>query len=375
MSLKLTRREDSSSWWIAGSVAGRRIRESTRTSNKAFAEEYRAQREAQIFREQIYGTRAVATWSTAVISYAQVVHPSPGTARLLLRLTNHFGCVKLNRIDQLAMDLTVRALCQSDAAPATVLRNVIAPALAVLNHAHRRGWCDAPAFEKPRGASGVKRTRWLSPTEYDALCAAMPLHLRPLVVFLTCTGARLGEAISLDWRDVNLDAGTALLRKTKNGQDRLVHLLPAAIAALSEITYIRRPATAPNLLQYKQPHVDYFHEEDGAVFRTNHGVAYADKGGQGGGHVKKGWSSGRRRAGLGLDVTPHTLRHTWASWSYALNPDPFRLQENGGWASPVMVRRYTKLVPPAMVPAIQAAFGPMPAAHTASASSEVAPTS
>jgi hypothetical protein len=35
-----------------------------------------------------------------------------------------------------------------------------------------------------------------------------------------------GDALALEWPDVDLDAGTALLRDTKNGEDRLVELLP-----------------------------------------------------------------------------------------------------------------------------------------------------
>jgi integrase len=42
---------------------------------------------------------------------------------------------------------------------------------------------------------------------------------------------------------------------------------------------------------------------------------------------------------------PHGLRHTWASWQYALHHDLLRLKEEGGWEVLSMVERYAKRVP------------------------------
>jgi integrase len=43
--------------------------------------------------------------------------------------------------------------------------------------------------------------------------------------------------------------------------------------------------------------------------------------------------------------TPHVLRHTWATWHYALNKDLLALKVEGGWANVAMVERYAKLMP------------------------------
>lgn len=53
----------------------------------------------------------------------------------------------------------------------------------------------------------------------------------------------------------------------------------------------------------------------------------------------------REAAGLGEDVTPHALRHTWATWFYAAHKDLPALMANGGWVSVTMAMRYTKLAP------------------------------
>jgi len=51
-----------------------------------------------------------------------------------------------------------------------------------------------------------------------------------------------------------------------------------------------------------------------------------------------------RTAGL-KGVTPHALRHTFASRLAVAGVDPRTIQELGGWASLEMVERYTHLSP------------------------------
>jgi integrase len=47
-----------------------------------------------------------------------------------------------------------------------------------------------------------------------------------------------------------------------------------------------------------------------------------------------------KRGGLNPEFTPHDLRHTWASWHYALHKDLIRLQQDGGWSTITLVTRY-----------------------------------
>jgi integrase len=353
ISLKLSRREGSAFWWITGTVDGRRIRKSTGRTDRRQAEVVLAQETEAQHRASVFGPEAVVTWGEAMASYLEVNEASPGTLALLERLNRAFDKKLLKDIGQSAVDQAIRILCKPDASPATKQRNVLVPLKAVLNHAARRGWCKPPAFETPKGAGGIKRTRWLTPAEYDALRSAMPDHLRPLAVFLVCTGARLGEALSLDWSDVDLERGTALLRETKNGRDRLAALPPAAVATLSAMTYRRALPLEPG---ERRPRHEQVAEREGSVFRTDHGVAYADRV-HGGGQVKSAWRSARLRAGLGADVTPHILRHTWATWHYALHRDLMKLRDDGDWSSVTLVERYAKLPHDGMAGAVRKAWG------------------
>ena len=81
-----------------------------------------------------------------------------------------------------------------------------------------------------------KRTRFLSDDEREALLVACKnsswgkLHL--LVVLAITTGARQGELMNLRWCDINFTERTALLRKTKNGDQRTLTFPTPAITEL-----------------------------------------------------------------------------------------------------------------------------------------------
>lgn len=346
MPLRVTRRAGTTLWQITGTVAGQRIRQSAGTADRRLAQEAAAALEARIYRAAIHGSRAPVAWEVACASYLDAHPPRPTQAAALLRITQAMGRAWIADIDQAAIDRLCAMVCRPDAAPATKLRQVIGPVRAVLMHAARRGWCDPPLLEVPAGATGARRTRWLTPEEFHALHAATAPHLQPLLVFLVCTGARLGEALALDWRAVDLRHARAVLPETKGGErDRPVELPPAAVAALAALVHregrvFRPPPITRGKALIRQPE------------------AYRDTGGTGGGQIATAWNAACRRAGLaGQGVTPHTLRHTWASWRYAVHRDPFRLREEGGWSSVSLVERYAKLVPEGMVPEILAAWG------------------
>lgn len=350
----------------------------------------RVERERQLHRAKVYGPEAVKTWPEAVARYVQTNKPSRATKKYLSKLTRYFGPRKLLKdIDQDSMDGAVAALCEEDAAPGTQLRNVIGPARAVLTVAAGRKWCSLPVFKVPDGATGNKRTRWLRPAEYHRLADAAAPHLRPLIVFLIITGARISEALALVWEDVDLEHGQATLREVKaeHGviRDRTVDLPAPVVAALSAITYPGPPG------EDRKP--TRIIKREGVVFRTHKGVGYKPRE-DFGGQVKTAWATAARKAGFPgewhearqtirkerrfvkaegaiverqwlvkrrwwtpTDVTPHVLRHTFATWHYAIHRDPLKLKEDGDWSSVDLVERYAKLAPASMVPAIKAAIG------------------
>ncbi len=346
MPLKLVTRVDSPFFWIVGTVRGQRVRESTRTQDPKLAEEARAQREAEAYREAVHGkARGSTSFASAALSYLTAGGPHTETTKAqVIRLVELFGPkVRCADVNQGRLDEACDKLLRPNPAPATRLRHVITPARAVLTHAARRGWCDVPLFDI--APAPPSKTEWLSPGEVDRMIAHAAPHLKPLLTFLTATGARLSEALYLAWDDVDLTHARALLRDTKPGTDRPVDLCPRALAALRSL-----------------PH------RQGNVFRTRSrfalrpdgsreeiaGSPYEERKEQGGGQIKVAWAGAKRRAGITKPVTPHSLRHTWASWHYAEHRDLLLLRFAGDWSSVTLVERYAHLTPPTMLPAILA---------------------
>jgi integrase len=135
--------------------------------------------------------------------------------------------------------------------------------------------------------------------------------LRPLAVFLLYTGARLGEALSLDWRDVSLSRSQCSIPRTKTGVPRAIALHPLAVGALRSL-----------------PH------RTGRVFDYPHRWAvYVD------------WRRACHAAGL-RDFTPHDCRHTFATWLRRYGGlDTLGLLATGAWRDPKSVARYAHVAP------------------------------
>jgi integrase len=359
--MPLTLKRRGAVWYVRGTVRGQTVYESAGTGARELAEAYRAKREHELWQRAVFGERAAVPFAQAAVGYLEHRAPGPRDAKRVERLVAHFRGVMLQKIDQVAADRAVAAICRPNAAPGTKLRAVLIPLTAILTYAAKRGWCDRPGFERPRQPKG--RTAWLTPADAMQLHAAAGEALRPLVMFMLCTGARVAEALELDWTDVDLQRGSCVLRETKNGRDRIVRLAPAAVAALANLE-----------------------GRKGAVFRRPDGEPYADKERQEGGQFKTAWRGACRRAGLGgwkrsvpspdlvaaaagaeftavkwrPTITPHGLRHTWATWYYAATRDALRLMHRGDWSGLQLVERYAHLATSEIVPGIAQVWG---AAH------------
>jgi integrase len=321
MSVRLVRRQKSPHWIIRGTLRGIRVEESTGTDSKKFAEEIRAKREAEILAQSVYGRRATATFAEAALSYLE----SAGNKRFLEKVIRHFGTTPLGKIDQDAIDVGARKIYPK-ASAATRDRQFYTPASAVIKHAAKRGWCSQITMERPKKPPG--RVRWITPEQADRLIDACNEHLRPLVIFLLYTGARIGEALWLDWTDVALSRAHVAFpvdasagRRTKNNEPRGVPLHRRVQAALANL-----------------PH------REGEVFRRPDGLPYKrlrveSNDTSAGDRIKKAFAGACKRAGI-KDFTPHDCRHTWATWHYAKNHDLLALQRLGGWKTVSMVMRY-----------------------------------
>jgi integrase len=211
------------------------------------------------------------------------------------------------------LNWTGLGMCHDNCSPATRNRKVHTPTSAILKFAGV-----TRNIRRPKAPPGI--VRWLTQDEARRLIAACSPHLRPLVMFLLRTGARIGEALWLDWRCVDLARAHVTFAMTKNGDPRGVPLHRELVAELANLP-----------------------RRNGEVFRRPNGKPYERAGGDydrsGGSAIKTAFKAALRRAGVkGFRV--HDCRHTWATWHYAEHHDLIALQRLGGWRSLAMVARY-----------------------------------
>jgi len=340
--LKVISRAGTPTLYVRGTIGGISIFQSTGTDDAALAEQYRVKLADQLYKEALHGPAPEKapdrTFSEAVVSYLQAERRSPNTASFVRKLVLHFGDRPLPEVTQAAVDEAAAAILRSSASGATKLRQVVTPIRAILRHAVSRGMLTAtPAIATPRVAK--VRREFLRPSEAIALVHAASVELRPLLVFAIATGARPAEYLDLQWRDVDLRGRRARLLM-KGGATRNVDLCEAAVQALK--------ATRHRV---------------GPVFRSRRGERYQDTGRSSGGQFKVAWAGACHRAALPGEVKtyrrargpayerfspdhpPYVMRHTWASWHYAIHKDLVLLEQEGAWEGPAMVRVYAHLMP------------------------------
>lgn len=305
-------------WHIRGTVQSVRFDNSAKTRVRGEAEAIRAKWEADAFKRAVYGERAVGTFADAVGAYIL----AGGEAAHLDPLLDAFGTYKLSDINQTEVD---RLAAKRSVKPATLVRQLYTPLLAVLNLAADQGLCDAPRIRKPpvRGA----RTAFLTPAEAEAWITALPPHLARLVTFYLATGCRASEALRLTWRDVTPERERVTLWDTKAGYPRGVDLQRRARGAI-EGTGARGA-------------------QDGHVFLNSRGEPWSAYD-----SINTLLKKVRLKHPTLAPAHCHLFRHTWATWAYAATRDLTFIQQQGGWRSLSMVGRYTHVGSPDLARAV-----------------------
>ena len=146
---------------------------------------------------------------------------------------------------------------------------------------------------------------------------------RAMLELLYATGIRVSELINLDITDLNLAAGIV----TCHGRDhdRAIPLYSAAVKALSEYTEFIRPRMIAT-------------PDEKALFVNISGERMSRQG------FWKLIKSYQVKAGIEKDITPHTLRHSFAAHLLENGADLRSIQEMLGHADISSTQIYSQLV-------------------------------
>jgi integrase/recombinase XerD len=156
-----------------------------------------------------------------------------------------------------------------------------------------------------------------------ALCRAQPRTANrneALVRLLLDSGLRITEALKLRLDDVHLDDGNVRVRCGKGNKDRIAFI---------------GMKTSRSIMRYLKARIavgtdPIFDTRDGLPMKRRHAHQLIAR-------------LGANARISGVRVSPHTLRHTFATWFLRSGGDVFSLQRQLGHSSLSMTRRYLDL--------------------------------
>ena len=146
---------------------------------------------------------------------------------------------------------------------------------------------------------------------------------KAMLELLYATGIRVTELIDLKITDVNLEAG--VIRCASREKERLIPMYPAAVKALSDYITLVRPQMILN-------------PSEQTLF-VNVGGEHMSR--QGFWKIIKHY---QRKAGIEKDITPHTLRHSFAAHLLENGADIHAIQEMLGHRDISSTNIYSQLV-------------------------------
>ncbi|MBS6749445.1 MAG: site-specific tyrosine recombinase XerD [Firmicutes bacterium] len=146
---------------------------------------------------------------------------------------------------------------------------------------------------------------------------------RAMLELLYATGIRVSELISLDVSDVNIPAG--FIRCRSKDKERMIPLYPAAIKALSEYVEFIRPQMIAS-------------PDEQSLFVNISGERMSRQG------FWKIIKTYQKKAGIEKDITPHTLRHSFAAHLLENGADLRSIQEMLGHADISSPQVYSYIV-------------------------------
>lgn len=330
-------------WWYRFRWHNEEVRESSKQSNKRVAEQMEAAHKTSLAKGEV-GIRETANIPTLKEFGKEFMRAiethcaeKPRTiefyrSRFEVLAQSELGNRRLDRIDEAAVEKYRQARASSQSrrkltlAPASVNRE-----LATLRRALRlaQEWKVIMRVPRIKLLRGEKNREFVLPHELEATyLAALPSPLCEVAVVLLDTGLRLGELLSLDWRQVQLQPAngarfgyvTVLSGKAKSSKSRNVPLSARAVETL------HRQGSKTAGLVFQRP--------DGAPLEE----------------LLLGQQQARVRRHLNLpgDFVLHSLRHSFGTRLGEAGADAFTIMRLMGHSTVTVSQRYVHPSPEAV---------------------------
>lgn len=281
-------------WHYRGTVDGKRLRGSTATADRKIAERIAHEIEGRAWKRRLDGPESVTRFSDCVALYHADGKP---TGRFVMRLLDYWRETPIQDITASAVRRSCKIL-YPEGSNATWVRQVIVPTMAIVNHYYEA--TDSNTRLKVRRPEVVPNLRSAAPWMWVAAfqSTASP-EMGALACFLFTTGARISEALSVHWTEVDFGARTVRVRQPKTGgNERLANMPMELVTALANLPGEREGRIWKNWSSRKS--------------------------------VYKAWRATCERAGIPY-LSPHCLRHGFATSLLHKGVDVRTVAHLGGW--------------------------------------------
>lgn len=278
-------------WWVSGTIKGERIRQSTGAEDKRRANRIASEIENRTWKGHLDGPASVVTFENAAALYLQARKPE----RFIFELVDYWRATPLRNITPGHIRQAALTLYPTQS-NATRNRHVIVPTQAVINHAAELELCQRIHIK--RFTVETKEKTPITWQWVQAFMGAANPHLGALACFMLLTGARISEALSVYWDDVDLVNRRVLIRQTKIADERWAHMPPELFQAIANID-----------------------GREGKVFK------YSSRS-----TAKIQWNKAIKRAGIER-LSFHCCRHGFATAMLQAGIDPVTVAKRGGWKS------------------------------------------
>ncbi len=313
--------------------SGRRVRRSTKTTDKKLAQQLHDELKAKAWRERHLGEKPRRTWKEAVVRYLKETSykRSHCTDVSRLRWLDQFlGKIHLDEINADVVQRIVDDRAAHGRKPASI-NQTTGLVRQICRRAHRDWqWLDKEIPIRILPVSN-ERDRVLVEDEEVRLLNALPDHLRDPVRFSLATGLRKSNVLGLHWGWIDLEREVLTIPASSMKAARH-HGIPLTTAAMAV------------LRRNRGRHPDYVFTYQGErIASINHCT----------------WKKACRKARIS-NLTFHDLRRTMATRLAIAGVPLDAIMRLGGWSSyAILLKRYAHLYPEHLREHAEAASKPL----------------
>lgn len=326
------KRKDSPIWWASfADQNGKRVRQSTGTTDRKEAEALEAKWKVEAYRIKQWDEQPKRSFEELMVGYLKESANKRSANKDCQRtapLRRHLGGRMVNDITAVDMRAYI-TMRRGDGVSDSTINRETALLSAAINHANREWDWDIPNPAKGRKLKEPEgRVRWLSLLEAEILTREAGkdrlagLWLPEFIRLALNTGCRKNELTGLEWKRVDLHEGLIHLEShhTKAGKRRTIPLNRAAReAVLSRARF--RAERCP---------------DSPWVFCNARGDRIKNP--------RRGFESACKRAGI-EDFNIHDLRHTCAAWLVTAGVPLAEVRDLLGHSTVAMTEKYAHLAP------------------------------